>query len=213
MGTKVGFLTNYGSTVASMLSDYDVESEEYKTLNNRYHYIRVAQGLDLDQQKGLIIPQFPSWWTKVDKQASDFEKSVTVTKRPYFFRYLYEHMNKRYNDEFNAYDNISKTIYRIGLKELLSLEMPTKDQKNLIEEYKKKTFFIDNLSIMNRVSHYMESVIKGLSKDKYEISKNFDYKKIISRENYKPSKNDLEKMQLLFREYKSLKKALRENLS
>lgn len=212
MGSKVGFLTNYGSAIASMLYDFDKDSKEYNLLSNRYFYIRVAQGLEIDKQKSILIPDFPSWWTKLDKQASDFEKSITVTKRPYFFRYLYEHMNKRYNDEFNAYDNISKTIYRVGLKELLSLEVPTKDQKNLIEEYKKKTFFIDNLSIMNRVSHYMESAIKGLSKDRFEISKNFDYKRIISKENYKPSKNDLEKIQLLFREYKSLKKALRENL-
>jgi hypothetical protein len=212
MGSKVGFLTNYGSTLVTMLSDYPEDSEEYKILNNRYKYIRVAQGLELDKQKGLIIPEFPSWWTKIEKSMSQFEKSITVTKRPYFFRYLYDYMNKRYNEEFLAFDNISRTIYDIGIKELMLLERPTKDQKDLIETYKKKSFFIDNNSIMNRVSHYMEDKIKEMSKERREISKNFDYKKILSRLDYKPNKNDLEKMTLLFKEYKSLKRALRENL-
>lgn len=212
MGSKVGFLTNYGSTVATMLSDYPEDSEEHKILNNRYKYIRVAQGLELDKQKGLIIPEFPVWWTKTEKSMTPFEKSITVTKRPYFFRYLYDYMNKRYNEEFLAFDNISRTIYDMGIEELMRLENPTRDQKDLLDTYRKKSFFINNNSIMNRVSRYMETKIKEMSKERREISKNFDYKKILSKPVYKPSKNDLEKITLLFKEYKSLKRALRENL-
>lgn len=212
MGSKVGFLTNYGSTVATMLSDYSENSEEYKILNNRYHYIRTAQGLELDKQKGLIIPDFPSWWSKVEKEMTPFEKSLVVTKRPYFFKFLYDYMSKRYNSEFMAYDNISRVIYDMGLKELMSIESPTKDQKNLIDTYKSKSFFIDNNSIMNRVSHHMENKIREMSKERREISKTFDYRKILSKHNYKANKNDLDKMQILFKEYKSLKKALREGI-
>ena len=212
MGSKVGFLTNYGSTVATMLSDFDKNSDEYRALNNRYKYIRVAQGLELDKQKGLIIPEFPSWWTKIDKSMSEFEKSITVTKRPYFFKYLYDYMSKRHNEELLAFDNISRTIYDIGIKELMSLENSTRDQKDLVDTYKRKSFFIDNNSLMNRVSHFMEDKIKEISKERRDVSKNFDFKKILSKPNYKPNKNDLEKITLLFKEYKSLKRALRENI-
>ena len=212
IGSKVGFLTNYGSTVVTMLSDYKYESEEYRILNNRYHYIRTAQGLELDKQKGLIIPDFPNWWSKAEKTMTVFEKSLVVAKRPYFFRYLYEYMNKRYNSEFMAYDNISRVIYNMGLRELISIENPTTDQKSLIDTYRTKSFFIDNQSIMNRVSHYMEHKIKDMSRERREIGKTFDYRKILSKRNYSLNKNDLDKMQILFKEYKSLKRALREGL-
>lgn len=211
-GSKIGVLTNWGSSLVSMLSDFDENSNEYDILKNRYKYIRVAQGLEIDSQKSVLVPPFPAWWTKIEKSMSHFEKSIVVTKRPYFFRYLYEYMNKRYNDEFLAFDNISRTIYDMGITEIMSLENPTRDQKDLINTYKKKSFFIDNNSIMNRVSHYMENKIKEMSKERRETSKNFDFKKILSKPDYKPNKNDLDKISLLFKEYKSLKRALRENL-
>ena len=211
-GSKIGVLTNWGSSLVSMLSDFDKNSNEYSVLNNRYKYIRVAQGLEIDSQKSVLVPPFPSWWTKIDKSMSEFEKSITVTKRPYFFKYLYDYMNKRHNEEFLAFDNISRTIYDIGIKELMSLENPTRDQKDLIDTYKRKSFFIDNNSIMNRVSHFMEDKIKEMSKERRDVSKSFDFKKILSKSNYKPNKNDLEKITLLFKEYKSLKRALRENI-
>ena len=121
-------------------------------------------------------------------------------------------MNKRYNSEFMAYDNISRVIYNMGLRELMSIENPTTDQKSLIDTYRTKSFFIDNHSIMNRVSHYMEHKIKDMSRERREIARTFDYRKILSKRNYSLNKNDLDKMQILFKEYKSLKRALREGL-
>lgn len=210
-GTKVGFLTNTGSTMTTMLSDFDEASEEFQILNDRYKSIRFFQGVEIDKQKGLIVPEFPKWWSKLEKDATDLEKKITVTKRPYFFKYLYGHMQTKYNQERDAYENICQTIYKMSLEELNNLPVKTKDQQALLDQYKKDSSFIDNNSIMNRVSHYMENKIREISKSRQVFSKKFDYRRILSNKDYTPSKTDLEKGKLLYKEYKSLKRALREN--
>lgn len=197
-----------------MLKEFDKDSLEYAIIDNRYKYIRVAQGLELDSQKGLIIPDFPKWWTKIEKDMSSLEKSVTVTKRPYFFRYLYDYMGKRYNEERLSYENIARTIYNQSLDEIIALgRNRTRDQYLLIEQYKRDSSFIDNESVMNKVSHHMEEFIKHSSSEKRIMSKDFNYRILLSNPKYKSSKNDLDKMQLLFKEYKSLKRALREGVT
>ena len=159
LGTIVGFLTNVGSTIVTMLSNFSKDTDEHKILSQRYKSIRTFQGLEIDSQKGIVIPKFPKHWTKVDRNANKVTKNVTITKRPYFFRYLYDYMGKKYNDEYSVYENISRTIYNLKLEEIMSLENKTKDQENLILEYKNKSSFIDNDSVMNKVCHYMENVI------------------------------------------------------
>lgn len=212
LGTIVGFLTNVGSTIVTMLADYPQDSLEHKILTQRWKYIRTSQGLEIDSQKGIIIPKFPKWWTKAERGADTVRKNVTITKRPYFFRYLYEYMGKKYLEEYSVYENISRTIYNLKLSEIMGLPNKTKDQISLIEEYKKHSSFIDNNSTMNRVCHYMERELKKITKTKRIISSEFDYKKLLSDESYKPTKADIEKLKLLYKEYKSLKKSLRENV-
>ena len=212
LGTIVGFLTNVGSTIVTMLSNFSKDTDEHKILSQRYKSIRTFQGLEIDSQKGIVIPKFPKHWTKVDRNANKVTKNVTITKRPYFFRYLYDYMGKKYNDEYSVYENISRTIYNLKLEEIMSLENKTKDQENLILEYKNKSSFIDNDSVMNKVCHYMENEIRKMSRLRRSIATNFDFRKILSKVEYKPTKNDIEKLRLLFKEYKSLKKSLRENI-
>lgn len=211
-GTKVGFLTNIGSTIASMLSDFPKESWEHSVLLNRYKYIRSAQGMEIDKQKGLVIPDFPIWWTKMDKDMSPMEKSITVTKRPYFFRYLYPHMNKKYISVRSGFDNMARTFYGMSIDELEQLSVKRRDQQALLDHYRDVSPFIDNDSVMNRVSHYMENVTRNLGR----LSKNgdrFDHTLILSYPKFKADKNAIEKMGILYKEYRGLKRSLVEGLS
>jgi len=220
-GTKVGFLTNVGSTIVSMLADFAIDSKEYNTLFNRYKFLRTSQGYEIDKQKGLIIPEFPKWWTKkakirdddssLTKERYEFNNRLLVTKRPYFFRYLYDHMNSRWLNEESFYENISRTLYALTWSELLKLRDKTKEQNDLVAERIRTSAFVDNSSLMNRVSHHLEQNLLSLKTYRSQDRENFDYRVLCSITEPRVSKIDVEKMQLLFREYKSLKKALREN--
>lgn len=216
LGTKVGFLTNIGSSLVSMLSDYDEYTKEYEMLFERYKYIRVAQGLEIDKQKGLLIPDFPKWWTKRKKikdEMTDEEKlfskinnSIIVDKRPYFFIYLYDYMKKKWREEKQSFDNYSLTKYGITIDELSKKQDKTIEEIKIINDSKKYSSFIDNDSTMNLVSHHMEDFLKKVHKNK-KTSK-FDFKVLLSNSQSKPNKTNLEKIKLLFKEYKSLKRSL-----
>jgi hypothetical protein len=219
-GSKVGFLTNVGSTISSVLDNYEKDSLEYKILSGRYKFTRTAQGYELDKQKGLVIPPFPDWWTKKKKLKNDMSEeeiaitelnnSLAIQKRPIFFKYLYEYMMKKWRKEYSVYDNVSRTIYGIKLSDLLDGER-TSDQNSLVEEYNRKSSFVNNNSVMNKVSRYMERVLSDVRLNKKNQSKNFDYSVLLSSSFKIPNKNELDKMKLLFKEYKSLKRAVREN--
>lgn len=216
-GTKVGFLTNIGSSLSSLISEYSPETFEYKILTERYKYIRVAQGLEIDKQKGLVIPNFPKWWTNRKKITEDMNaleklfheennKLVISNQRPYFFKYLYSHMGKKWREEIQGFENISLTKWKLTLEELKELENKDIHQIKLLGEFKKYSSFIDNESVMNQVSHHMEEFLKSIKTVRKELV--FDYKKLLSKEYKNPSKENIDKITLLFKEYKSLKRDL-----
>jgi hypothetical protein len=218
---KIGFLTNVGSTFYSLLYNFRETSKEYKTIINRLKYFRVAQGLEIDKTKGVVVEPFPEHfvkWKKIREEMSDEEKEritynnfLLADKRPYFMRWLYSHFNRIYLREILVYDGISQTKWGMSFEKLMELNNRTDEQNELIKRYKRKTFFVDNNSVMNRLSHYVERKTKEIRLNKLSLTRTFDYSALVSSNFKKPQKRDLDKMQLLFKEYKSLKRSLRDN--
>jgi hypothetical protein len=217
-GTRVGFYTNIGSSIVALLSNFEKGSKEYNVLSNRYKWIRSEQGYELDKQKGLIIPKFPSQFvdrkkikddmTDEEKEKIRFNNSIVAKTRPYFFRYLYPHYEKRWKTERGVLDNICITKYGITYDEMLALPEKTIEQQKLINRYKRQSFFINNDSTMNRVSHRMEEQLFTIKLRNKQLSKEFDSNILLSKNFRKPNKMDLEKMKLLYKEYKAFKRAM-----
>lgn len=220
-GTKVGFLTNVSSTYYSLISNYAKDSQEYNTILQRLKWGRASQGLELDRQKGLIIPPFPVHWTKYKKITNDmsseeqeqhiYNNTLLAERRPFFFVYLYSHYMRRYKREQAIYNNISLTRFGLSFHEMVNLPEKTQEQEDIISRYNKKTYFIDNDSVMNVLCHYMEEQLRKITTNKTVISKNFDYTILLSNSFEKPVKKDIEKVFLLYKEYKSFKRNFREN--
>jgi len=216
---KIGFYTNVSSTYYALLSNFKTDSPERRVILNRLKYGRVLQGLEIDRAKGLIIPPFPERWVKWHKIKSDtpeelhasirFNNSIVADKRPYFMRWLYPHYNKQYLSEIAWYNTISATKWKIKFLDLLEMETLTKEQADLVTRYKRWSHFITNDSTMCRISKHIESRLKKTS-SLQKASKDFDFEVLTSKNFKKPSKSEVEKMALLFKEFKSLKKSLRE---
>jgi len=218
-GSRVGFFTNVSSTLYSLLYNFDEGSRERKDILNRLKWGRCIQGNEIDRQKGLIIPPFPEHWVKYKKILDDIDEEeknrweynnrILSDKRPLFFIWLYDSYMRRYKKEKSLFNNISLTRYGITFEELLLLENKTAEQQNIIERYYKKTYFIDNQSPMNRISKYMEKELDKIQSIKNKESKDFDYSILLSKSFKTPLKNEIEKVKVLYKEYKSLKKSLR----
>jgi hypothetical protein len=216
---KIGFYTNVSSTLYALLANFKNDSPERSTILNRLKYGRVLQGLEIDRAKGLLIPPFPERWVKWNKIKSDtpaelhesirFNNSIIADKRPYFMRWLYPHYNKRYLSEIAWYNTISATKWKIKFLDLLEMETLTKEQSDLVARYKRWSHFITNDSTMCRVSKYIEAKLKKTGALQ-RASRDFNFEVLTSKDFKRPSKMEVEKIALLFKEFKSLKKSLRE---
>ncbi len=218
---KIGFLTNVSSTFYSLLYSFKKGTPEHNAILNRLKYGRVSQGLEIDRTKGLLVDPFPEHfvkWKKIKDEMTEDEKSfllfnnsILAEGRPYFMRWLYSHYNRRYLNELAVYNNISRTKWNIPFEELVERADLNEEQESLVNKFKRKSYFINNNSTMNRVSKYVEKKLKDIRFGKREKSKDFDYTVLLSNDFRKPNKIQLDKMLLLFKEYKSLKRGLRES--
>jgi len=134
-----------------------------------------------------------------------FNNKFLAEKSHYFFVHLYSHYMKKYNQEMDIYNNICLARFALNLQEVIELSDKTPEQQEILDRYFRKTFFINNDSTMNQISRYME---KSLSRERCKPSKDFDYQTLLSKSFKKPSKRDVEKLMLLQKEYKSLKRSL-----
>jgi hypothetical protein len=218
---KIGFFTNISSSLYALLYDFPEGTLERKQIETRLKYGRVLQGIAIDSAKGLMTDPFPEYWVKwkrlTDDMTSDerekhaFNNSILADKRPYFMRWLYSHYNRRYMKELEYYNSISVIEWDIPFSELLESDSLTDSQKNLVDRYRRRSFFINNSSTMNRVCKHVERSIKGFGKK--DCRKAFDHSVLYSPSFRRPLSQDIEKMALLHREYKSLRRGLREKLS
>jgi hypothetical protein len=218
---KIGFFTNLSSTFYSLLYNFQRGSKEYETILNRLKYFRVVQGHEIDRTKGIIVDPFLSYWTEFtkitdemtedEKEGAEFNNSIVARKRPVFMRFLYNNYAKRYKTEI---DRLDKKVFRkwhiSSFQELLEMENKTDEQLELISTHNKKSYFVNNDSTMDKISRHMDRELKNVKYRRREKSKSFDYGILLSNEFVEPTKTNVEKMRLLFKEWKSYKRTLRE---
>jgi hypothetical protein len=212
--SKVGFCTNVSSSYFCLQEEFPKDSRERKVISNRLKILRAIQGEIIDGVKGLEVPPFRSHWTKPKKYTLDmtqekireikFNNSVCITQRPFYFRWLYNDYMKRYRDEIECdYDIRSIADFGLRFYDLLSKENKTEEELELVAEYKRRSYFIDNDSVVNRISRYLEKSIQDLKENNKKES--YDYT-ILMDESIQIDDNKLNKMIALFDKYKSFKK-------
>lgn len=219
---KIGFYTNVSSTLYALLYSFRKGTPEREMIERRLKYGRTLQGLAIDSAKGLVTDAFPEYWVKWKRHKDGmtpeeeakrlFNNSILADKRPYFMRWLYSHYNRRYISEMEYYNSVSLLRWDISFRELLDADAVTPAQQKLIDRYRRRSFFIDNASTMNRITKHVERFLKQMSSKK-SVGESFDHRVLYSSSYKRTMKTDVEKMALLHREYKALRRTLREKLS
>jgi hypothetical protein len=219
--SKVGFLTNVSSALYSLRDNFIKGSPAYEAIEQRLKYGRAAQGLEIDRTKGLIVPDFPDHfvkWKKITDDMTDEEKAfwqfnnqIVANKRPKFFIRLYRHYAKRWRKEILKYDTYSKIRFERNFADMLNDDNLPHEQQELVNLYRERSFFLDNNSVMNRISRYVEKELKNVKLQLREGSKGFDYRLLTSSGFKVPAHNEIDKMQLLFKEFKALKRSIQDD--
>jgi len=219
--SKVGFATNISSSLYALLEEFPEGSPEHNTILKRLKIGRVIQGEIIDGVKGLKVPPFRNHWTKYkavtedmspeEKEKWEFNNRILCEIRPSFFRFLYSHYMTRYNKEIKKYNIYSYLNFGKSFDEIFKTQNLTEEESRVIKEYKKHSFFLDNNSVVNNISHYMRTALGLISKFSSKSSQEFDYKLLMNK-NYELNCYNLSKMISYLHEYKAFKRGLRNNL-
>lgn len=215
--SKVGFATNISSSMYAMLEEFPEGTPERAAILKRLKIGRVIQGEIIDSVKGLKVPPFREHWTEFRKitdkmtpeeaELQTFYNKIACEIRPAFFRFLYPHYMSRYNKEIKKYNIYSLIQFGMRYEEILKLEERTPEQEKLVSDHKRYSFFLDNNSVVNRISRYMRANLGLVSKYSTHSSQQFDYTLLKNKDLPENAYGRIQ-MQTLLREYKSFKRGM-----
>lgn len=171
--TKIGYITNLGTTFYAMQAQYPVESPEYQELSRRLKLCCVEQNRTIDSAKGLKTKPFPKHWTQYqkineddtpeEKARKEFENRLVIDKRPEFMQYLYPQYAKQYKDFKKDFDLYSHIKFGLSVEEIRDKDNKTTEELEMLAYYDRKNPLLESDSVMNKVSRHMKaelSVIK-----------------------------------------------------
>lgn len=178
-GSIIGSITNKGSIAYTMLPNieeqYGRDSDEAKLLISRLQQCCKAQSAQIDKAKiGREVKGIPDVWvnhqaprvddngevisTEEELKYIDTCNHVLLTKKPYYFRYLYDNTRKDYNDYVNKANMNCKDKFHMTISELEDLKRKTIEQKEFLNNYYNYMPVIISKSPMNSLCYYIESI-------------------------------------------------------
>jgi len=204
-----------------MLEEFPKGSPEHETILKRLKIGRVIQGEIIDGVKGLNIPPFRNHWTKwkkitedmtpAEKEKWEFNNRILCEIRPSFFRFLYPHYMSRYNKELKKYNLYSHLLFNTSFDELCHRKNRTPEEDELVKKYTERSFFLDNNSVVNKISRYMRANLGLIGKYSTKTSQDFDYS-VLKSNDHEPNAYGLSQMKSYLQEYKAFKRGLRNDL-
>ena len=169
-GTGVGGFSNCATILYSMAAIFDKpgQEEQEATIYRRIKLLREIVGQEIDRIKGAAKPSLPSDWKKYEQILPDDEEeekqrkyrhnAMVISKKPYFFRYLYPELNRRYKQFEASYNQVSRDMFGIKFKKLLAKRDKTPEEVALVRKYQKYNPLITSNCTMNVLCRMVESV-------------------------------------------------------
>ena len=214
--SKIGYITNLGTTFYEMQSQYPKESKEYEVLNNRLKFLCCAQNMEIDHAKGIITQPLPKCWTQYqkineddseeEKARKEFENKLVVEKRPEFMRFLYSHYNKEYKSFQNDFDRYCLVKFGKTIKELTDKDKKKPEVQEMLAYYNRKNPLLETNGVMNRLSRYMQKEMKGIKSFKTHCDNDLIYNKLFNT-NISIDNELLDKIREVWQEYNDFKKS------
>lgn len=210
-GTQIGQITNVCSTFVGMIPLWKQGSKERQLLEDRVRMCCASQSRQIDKTKiGENVKALVPHWTQFqhikeedtqeEMDKKNFLNSILADRKPYFFRYKYNHLNKEINQYVTKANQNAQTRFHISLKELQAIPISdlTSEQEQFLYYHEKFMPVIDSPCVMNKICHYIESVDFEIKK-KVRSSQGFDYTSLLSS-NFVLDKKFLKEIQKIVEE-------------
>lgn len=169
-GTGVGGFSNTATCLYAMAAIFDKPGHEDQRdeIMTRIKLLREIVGQEIDRIKGADKPSLPSSWKKFEKIEPDDDQetinnkmrrnAMVVSKKPYFFRYLYPELNQRFKQFEASYNQVSRDMFGIKFKKLLKKPDKTEEEQMLVRRYQKYSPLITSSCTMNRLCREFEAI-------------------------------------------------------
>ena len=169
-GTGVGGFSNTATCLYAMAAIFDKPGHEdqKEEILTRIKLLREIVGQEIDRIKGADKPSLPQAWKKFEKiDPDDTPEQITakmrsnamvVSKKPYFFRYLYPELNQRFKQFEASYNQVSRDMFGIKFKKLLKKPDKTEEEQMLVRRYQKYSPLITSPCTMNRLCREFEAI-------------------------------------------------------
>ena len=165
-GNDIGRTTNYITSMFDVQAQFAPGSREYEILSYRIQCGQHYQQTSIDKAKGIICKPMPQTWfdrhavNKIeDEELRRLYRSLVADKKPYFMRYIYPDLMKRYNTYIRASAKSALREFDMTVDELATIpkEDLTEEQRNFLRYYDYKMPVGTHDCVMNRICRRFEA--------------------------------------------------------
>lgn len=182
-GNEIGQTTNYITSMYEVRSQFEKDSEEYKTLSYRIKCGQTYQQNAIDKAKGIVCKPMPRNWHDrfaaariEDEHNRDLYIRIAAHKKPYFMRYIYPDLMREYNTYIKKADKNCLREFGMTVSELEAI--PDGDRTDAQNEwlwyYHDRIPVGTNDCVMNRICRRFEREFDGYV-GRAASSSTFDY--------------------------------------
>lgn len=214
--SNVGSITNIGTSMLNLQSNFSENDKEYEELEYRTICIQHFQQLVIDSVKnGFKMKPMNAMWNNLqaclpDQNDSEdilnlklFNKKICAFRKPYFFIYRYNTTKTEYDRYVKKVDSKLKQKYHISLDELLMSD-------DLSDELlKERNIFYNRCpvdmspGVVNRIAWAVNNKF-----DKFNSLPRVDFDKNILKSNVEYSKDEFFRVRDVYKEYRDAIKNL-----
>jgi hypothetical protein len=166
-GTGVGGFSNCATCLYAMAAAFPEGDDRREEIMTRIKLLRQIVGQEIDRIKGADKPHLPRDWKSVEriaeadtpeeKQAKYRHNSLVISKKPYFFRYLYPALDDQWRQYQDAYDQVCLAEFGCPVKKLMAKKDRTEAETNFIRRYRKYAPLVTSNCTMNRLCRAFEA--------------------------------------------------------
>lgn len=193
-GNDIGQTTNWITSMFEVRAEFPIDSNEYNILSYRIRCGQLYQQNAIDKAKGIVCKPMPRLWydrhtvNKIENQnEKELYRKLVADKKPYFMRYIYPALMKRYNTYIKNTDRNALREFKMTVAELYAIpeDRRTERQKEFLKYYEFRMPVGTNPCIMNKICKRFEQEFDGYI-GKHNLAIKFDYTIMMSDAEYAP---------------------------
>ena len=208
-GNEIGQTTNWITSMFEVRSHYEKGSREYDVLDYRIMCGQLYQQNAIDKAKGIICKPMPRTWhdkyatNKIaDADIKDLYRRIAADKKPYFMRYIYPDLMKKYNTYIKNTDKNALREFNMTVAELKAVPENelTPRASEFLSYYEKMLPVGIGDCVMNKICRRFEEEFDGYIGRFNDLS-DFDYTFMKSDVEY--TRRQYDQIKRLYEDYNS----------